>query len=399
MDICFIFFNITDTFQILYDEDEATHAAFPTEVAESVITSETNWNSASKCLLQWLNSFDAKASHLGGRQLLSPKSLDVSLQHRFGTHQVEADGDGNEFTSEEESDEDLSGQNLSLPLSRQYRTPNKRAEPPVEEPGSTELTMTKSIKLKVFNTVLQPALEWHLVSQSYCRRIGLHDRHHRTRNTVDDEFEVATACRGFEKELQNLWSRRPRIMDITTEELEAIVCKDIAFKLVELFGVYAASFWVHFISIHRVAWWNLPHSDIVKKAINETWRALRRSRGLPEQLTDDDEARDPLPNSVIHPGLMWPLFLFGSETSDPFCQGWAVAQLKALGEASAGGQEMDIGTTDELPSFRLAQKGAQNAIRASVLWKELVQRQSKLGARVDGKYLSLELFGCHFSII
>jgi hypothetical protein len=96
---------------------------------------------------------------------------------------------------------------------------------------------------------------------------------------------------------------------------------------------------------------------------------------------------------------MWPLFLFGSETSDPFCQGWAVAQLKALGEASAGGQEMDIGTTDELPSFRLAQKGAQNAIRASVLWKELVQRQSKLGARVDGKYLSLELFGCHFSII
>jgi hypothetical protein len=92
------------------------------------------------------------------------------------------------------------------------------------------LTLTKNIKLKVFNTVLQPALEWHLVSQSYSRRIGLHDRHHRTRNTVDDEFEVTTACRGFEKELRNLWSRRPRIMDITTEDLEVIVCKDIAYQ-------------------------------------------------------------------------------------------------------------------------------------------------------------------------
>jgi hypothetical protein len=188
-------------------------------------------------------------------------------------------------------------------------------------------------------------------------------------------------------------------MDIATEELEAIVCKDIAFKLVELFSVYAAAFWVHFMYIHRVAWWGLPHSDVAKKAVNETWRALRRSRGLPEQSTDDEEAIVPLPNSIIHPGLMWPLFLFGCETPDPLCQDWAVDQLKALGEASAGDQQMDVGATNELPSFRLAQKGAQNSVRASVLLKELVQRQTKLGARVDGKYLSLELFGCHFSII
>lgn len=188
-------------------------------------------------------------------------------------------------------------------------------------------------------------------------------------------------------------------MDITTEELGSIVCREIAFKLGELFSVYAASFWVHFIYIHRVAWWNLPHSDIAKKAVDEAWRNLRRSRDLPEEHTDDEDVGALPPNSVIHPGLMWPLFLFGCETPDPFRQDWAIAQLKALGEASSGTQEDAAKGRYELPSFRLAQKGAQNSMRASLLLKELVQRQTKLGARVDGKYLSLELFGCHFSII
>jgi len=148
-----------------------------------------------------------------------------------------------------------------------------------------------------------------------------------------------------------------------------------------------------------VAWWNLPHSDTAKKAINETWHALRRSRSLPDAYTDDENSKGSNSNSVIHPGLMWPLFLFGCETPDTFCQDWAVAQLKALGEASSNVQDIDADSRDELPSFRLAQKGAQNSMRASLLLKELVQRQTKLGARVDGKYLSLELFGCHFSII
>jgi hypothetical protein len=88
------FIYSTGTSQIHYDEHEAIQAAFLIEVAESVITGDKDWNSASKCLLQWLNSLDAKGSHLGGRQILSPKILEVSLQHRVGTHQVERHGEG-----------------------------------------------------------------------------------------------------------------------------------------------------------------------------------------------------------------------------------------------------------------------------------------------------------------
>lgn len=197
-------------------------------------------------------------------------------------------------------------------------------------------------------------------------------------------LKVATACRGFEKELQDLWSQRPRVMDITAVELGAIVCQDIALKLEELFSVYAAAFWVHFIYIHRVAWWNLPHSNIAKTALEETWRMLRRSRGQSERHTEEEEIGVSCPRSAIHPGLMWPLLLFGCETPDPFRQDWAVTRLKKLREASAGGQALEEKSNNELPSFRLAEKGAQNAMRASVVLKELVQRQTKLGARIDG---------------
>ncbi|KAH8765095.1 hypothetical protein F5882DRAFT_383242 [Hyaloscypha sp. PMI_1271] len=113
---------------ILYDEHEAIQAAFLIEVAESVTTGDKDWNSASKCLLQWPNSLDAKASHLGGCQILSAKSLEVSLQHRFGTHQVERHGEGNEFMSEEELDEDAMEKEFISLGSRKSSTPSKSGE-------------------------------------------------------------------------------------------------------------------------------------------------------------------------------------------------------------------------------------------------------------------------------
>ncbi|ORY01284.1 hypothetical protein BCR34DRAFT_575023 [Clohesyomyces aquaticus] len=55
----------------------------------------------------------------------------------------------------------------------------------------------------MFTTVLQPALEWYLISQSYCRRKSAHDEHHRKRFTSDDEYEVITACKQLETELMS----------------------------------------------------------------------------------------------------------------------------------------------------------------------------------------------------
>jgi len=95
--------------------------------------------------------------------------------------------------------------------------------------------------------------------------------------------------------------------------------------------------------------------------------------------------------------LLWPLFMFGSECEDAEKRDWAVKQLMALGNASAVVSYDEEG--ESLAPFRLSLGATRNAKRAAVLLKELIVRQSVSKNRVDDKELSIELFGCHFSII
>jgi hypothetical protein len=253
--------------------------------------------------------------------------------------------------------------------------------------------------MKVFHAILQSALEFHLVSQSFSRRIGSHDRHHRSRNTVEDEYDVITACKGLEVELRGLWRRRPRVLDLTAKDLSDIISHDIAMRLDELFCVYIATFWAHFLYMHRVAWWDLPHSTTAKKALRMTWRLARRSVGEPEDYDENDASACTRPSPrKLHPGLMWPLYMLGCETPSLFEQQWTISQLQSLGEKNGSSGLEDV-HDDALPLDHLEQKGTHNAVRVSVLLRETIERQNKTGARVDGKYLSLELFGCQFTII
>ena len=72
-------------------------------------------------------------------------------------------------------------------------------------------------------------------------------------------------------------------------------------------------------------------------------------------------------------------------------------QLMALGNASAVVSYDEEG--ESLAPFRLSLGATRNAKRAAVLLKELIARQGASKSRVDDKELSMELFGCHFSII
>ncbi|KAM0330825.1 hypothetical protein ACHAQA_003780 [Verticillium albo-atrum] len=253
--------------------------------------------------------------------------------------------------------------------------------------------------MDIFNILLQPAFEFHLVSQAFSRRIGCHDRHHRSRETPEDEYEVMTACMGFEDELQELWRRRPGILNLGVDQLRHFVSESIARRLEQLFSVYIATFWIHFIYIHRVAFWAMKHTPIARKALEETGKMMRRSVGQhPDQLAFDT-SRPRTSATVIHPGLLWTCFLFGCEVSDPVQQQWAVQQLRALGELDLTSEPAGESSDDELPAFRLDEKGAQNALKVSSLLRLLVEQQTKTGPRVDGKFLCQEIFGCHFYII
>lgn len=369
-------------------------------MAEQIIVKGKDWDAGSAHLFQWLDSFDAKMSHLGGTHLLSEPSLEVvrKSQSTLAVGEPVNEGDQETFSG--------SGTNnggLQRNVFQRSQTPKEKTGKRLGyllSTGATPSLPKSIIRLDVFNILLHPAFEFHMTSQAYSRRIGCYDRHHRARGTPEDEREVMIACMAFEEELQDLWKRRPGVLGLSAEQLGHFVSKDIAARLEQLFSVYIATFWNHFIYIHRVAFWTLKHTPIVHKAVQEVGNMMRRSVGQSIHQHEFDRSLRRTSTNSIHPGLMWVCFMFGCEVEDPIQQEWSVLQLRALGKLSPS-QASDESSDgeDELLAFRLDEKGAQTASKASKLLAILIDRQKTLGARVDGKYLSQEIFGCHFYII
>jgi hypothetical protein len=153
--------------------------------------------------------------------------------------------------------------------------------------------------------------------------------------------------------------------------------------------VYLASFWVLFVHLHRVCWWHLAHTPTVSGALEETWKLMQCSYG------ESDSSGQ---HKTVHPGLMWPVFLFGAECDDDFRRNWAVEQLKALGKSKPVLQP-EKRHQDTLPSFRLSQGATRNAKRAALLLESLIRKQEEMGCRVDDRDLAMQMFGCYFSIV
>jgi hypothetical protein len=361
-------------FEVIRDQDSQS-SLLPRHLADSVITSGNSWNRYSQQLLSWLSTLDSKAAHLGGQHLLSAEAL--AVVSRYPT-QITAPVDHGENAGDKAMDDS--------DLSLSDASPGDSLED-VDAPFST-LWMGQ-VKQIMLHTILQPALEWHLTTQSYCRRISAHDKHHRKRSSSDDEYEVITACKQLESELFELWEYRPAIISVAAEQLMEIVSPDIATRLEEIFSVYLASFWILFVYLHRISWWNFSHSGLAQRALSEVWKNMQRAYG--------EEVNGPL-RKVIHPSLLWPLFLFGSECPDPARRAWAIEQLEALGEAKPVLQSEAAGV-DSLPPFRLSSGATRNAKRAAELLRELIREQDEIRARVDDRDLAMKLFGCHFSIV
>ncbi|PTB39186.1 hypothetical protein M441DRAFT_59272 [Trichoderma asperellum CBS 433.97] len=391
-------------FETAYDGNDQVHPSFPEDMAEQVIVNGRGWDTGSASLFQWLDSFDAKMSHMGGRHLLSDPALEIIRKPRpsvAGSATMEVSDNDALGNIDGMSPSTVSTGERGVNAATKARNSGSRLTTLLTDPP----TIPKNVVcMGVFNILLQPAFEFHMASQAYSRRVGCHDRHHRSRGTPEDEMEVMKACMGFEEELEELWRRRPSILDLDASQLRLFVSENIARRLEQLFSVYIATFWAHFIYIHRVAYWTLQHTAIARKALKQTGNMMRRSVGQPIHQHAFDASIPRTASTAIHPGLMWVCFLFGCEVSDPVQQEWAVLQLRALGRLSGmTGQRpnsgFDSNEGDGLPIGGLDQKGAQTALKVARLLEVIIERQTKLGARVDGKYLSQEIFGCHFYII
>ena len=190
--------------------------------------------------------------------------------------------------------------------------------------------------------------------------------YHRRRSNADDEYEIITACKQLESELSEHWNFRPSVISLTAEQLMQVVSADLATRLEEIFSVCLSCFWTLFVYLHRVSWWNmphsLPHSDLVRRALAEMWRTLQRAYG---------EVIDGTTKKVVHP-LLWPLFLFGSECLDLKQREWAIQQLEDLGDMKPVLEDEEL-ETDVLPPFRMSSGATRNAKRAAILLTKLTE--------------------------
>ncbi|KAL2793650.1 hypothetical protein BJX66DRAFT_338547 [Aspergillus keveii] len=377
-------------FEVLHDQDGHS-TRFPQRLAELIIVRDHQWNRYSRHLLSWLHNLDCRATYMGGHTpLLSPNALRVVSNYPtqiVPTIEEEAD--------DEEADSELTangGADEFPPPCRPAAEP-QRAE---RQPG---VIPTGHAKQLILHILLQPALQWYSAAQAYCRRISELDKHHRRRLTPEDEYEVMLAYKELESELWRLWNERPKIMLLSADGLASLISTDIAIRLHEVFSVHLASFWILFVYLHRVCWWNLPHSPTVHRALEEVWLHLRAAYGESLAALDESEATGEPKGKTVHPTLLWPVFLFGLECAQADRRDWAIAQLTTLGMSKPALAPWEDEDDETLPPFRISSGATRNASRAAILLKELVEQQDRTAARVDDRDLSMKMFGCYFCIV
>jgi hypothetical protein len=370
-------------FEVIQDHD-GKGVGFPQHAANAIVTTKDySWNIYSRHLLSWLKTLDTKATHMGGgTHLLSPEALQV-----VSTYPTQI------ITSKKEAADDHDGELELAALSSSVT--NSAGMASALRSGHTEVPAAPigHAKLVLLHAIFQPTLEWYSATQLCCRKIGSQDKHHRARFTPEDEYEVIIKCKELEGELWRLWEQRPEVMSLPLDQLMILLPSDMANRMHEVFSLFLASFWILFVYLHRVCWWSLAHSATVRTALGEVWKHLQSAYG---EWTMGNESEK---KKVVHPALLWPVFLFGAECVEEERQNWAVDQLQALAQARPVLQLHDDEDEEILPPFRMGFGATRNAKRAAVLLRELVEQQANLGARVDDRDLSMKLFGCYFSFV
>ncbi|KAM0231322.1 hypothetical protein ACHAP5_011117 [Fusarium lateritium] len=366
--------------QVLRDRvEQDSKSVFPSDLADIIITSSYDWNWYSRQLLSWFNSLDSKASHLSGPALLSAKALTVVSRYPIQIISCNY--------------EESKGRQNSLDDGQGFRAMSLSTASGVSEHGDSAITVPAlsscDVKEIVLRAILQPAAEWYLETQAYCRQISALDKHHQERFTPDSEIKVALAGKRLHNKLWDLWAQRPSVISLTSAELSRSVAPDVAARLQEISSVYLASFWILFVYLHRVCWWHLSHTGAVSGALEETWMHMQNSYGEEDQ---NDQQK------TVHPALMWPVFLFGAECKDERRRNWACEQLKALSRVRPV-LRSEAKNQDTLPAFRMSQGATRNAKRAALLLEALIKKQDETDCRVDDRDLAMDMFGCYFSIV
>ncbi|PWY67211.1 hypothetical protein BO70DRAFT_374636 [Aspergillus heteromorphus CBS 117.55] len=224
-----------------------------------------------------------------------------------------------------------------------------------------------------------PAFHFFLQTQQVIRRIVCIDLHHRSRGTVSDEFEVLQIAHEVGADLETLWNRRPRVLDVygTPESLSDTLRPAVAVETCRTFRQYIANFLAIFIYLHRVAFAIYPRTDRVHRAVD---RIIQLATAEVES-AGGAQSQSHLPASFV-----WPLFVAGLEGSVEQRR-WIVTEMQRITGASrsdARGQG----------SSRHPHAG-----KALVLLQEMTRRQDASRTWADSRCVRRELFTDFFVMI
>ncbi|BCR99563.1 Zn(II)2Cys6 transcription factor [Aspergillus luchuensis] len=228
-----------------------------------------------------------------------------------------------------------------------------------------------------------PAFRFFLQTQQVIRRIVCIDLHHRSRGTVSDEFEVLQIAHQVGADLETLWNRRPRVLDVysTPEDLFDTLQPAIAIEICRTFRQYIANFLAIFIYLHRVAFAIYPRTDRVHRAVD---RIIQLATAEVESGSDQQH----LPASFV-----WPLFVAGLEGSMEQRR-WIVKEMQRItGSCSSRCQDPE--------RIRGSSRTARHphAGKALLLLEEMTRRQDASRTWADSRCVRRELFTDFFIMI
>ncbi|TPX17024.1 uncharacterized protein E0L32_012316 [Thyridium curvatum] len=247
------------------------------------------------------------------------------------------------------------------------------------------------------DTINQPALDFHLRTQSFTPRIIVLDHYHRQRGTLEAEYEVLQIGHRISSDLHALWASRPptfAFLDAGSTGLIDVFQPSVAYSIVRDLRVYAAGFWAHLIYLHRVAFVNYPATEDVHRAVSEIMKLasdLDRDRKQFKYMVQVQQQHSPAQAPSLHgPSsdagtaavadmdslphtLMWPLFMAGLECS--ISDRYLVLQMM---------REI---------------QGLPTSDKVLLLLQEVLRKQDEKGHRVDHRELRRELFDSELSVL
>ena len=226
----------------------------------------------------------------------------------------------------------------------------------------------------IYEAIMGPVFQFFVQAQQVIRRIVCIDLHHRSRGTLSDEFEVLQIAHKVGADLEILWNRRPRVLDVYAqpEELFDTLNPSAAVEVCRTFRQYVANFLACFIYLHRVAFAIYPRTDRVHKAVDQIIQ-LARVETTPSQ---QEQEQRYLPMSFI-----WPLFVAGLEGSLEQRR-WIAQEMQRMAESQPTQPQRH-----------------PNATQALTLLDEMTRRQDASRTGADSRCVRRELFADSFVMI